>query len=272
MEHNNIIYKDAIIYYTVTGTGKTVVLIHGFGEDGSMWQEQAYFLKDNFRVIAPDMPGSGQSSFLEDADIEIYAEIIKEILDAEAKKFPKEQNREVAVIGHSMGGYITLAFAEKFPHYLNSFGLFHSSAFADDSIKKEGRLKAIEFIKTNGAYAFLRTVFPNLFTKIFLEKNPGKVESLLNKGKKFTAETLIQYYQAMIVRPDRTAVLKNFNKQVLFIIGEQDMAIPLEISLQQCYLPARSDVHILKETAHMGMLEESEKANAILLHFLVNNI
>lgn len=272
MQQKNIIYKDATIFYKVTGTGKKVILIHGFGEDGSMWQQQVNFLKDRFCIILPDIPGSGNSSFLKNANIDIYADIVKEILDKEVQELPFENNNEVCIIGHSMGGYIALAFAEKFPQYLNSFGLFHSSAFADEPIKQEGRLKAIEFIKTHGAYAFLRTVVPNLFTKNFSEKHPEQLDALLVKGENFTKETLIQYYQAMIARPDRTAVLKNFNKPVLFIIGEHDLAIPLNTSMQQCYLPAQADINILGHSAHMGMWEEKEKANEIILEFLVNNI
>ena len=272
MQANNIVYKDATIFYTVSGTGKTVVLIHGFGEDGSIWQQQVDFLKDHFCVIVPDLPGSGNSSFLNDANINTYAEIVKEILDAEVQKSAIEVNDQITMIGHSMGGYITLAFAEKFPQYLNGFGLFHSSAFADEPEKIEGRLKAIEFIKTKGAYAFLKTTIPTLFTKQFSEKNPEKINTLLENGKKFTAETLIQYYNAMINRPDRTGILISCNKPVLFIIGEHDLAIPLKISLQQCYLPAISHVHILNESAHMGMCEEKENANNILLDFMINNI
>lgn len=272
MQSNNIVFKDATIFYTVSGTGKKIVLIHGFGEDGSIWKEQINFLKDHFCVIVPDIPGSGNSSFLQDANIDIYAEIIKEILDTETQKAPDAEDQKITMIGHSMGGYITLAFAEKFPQYLNSFGLFHSSAFADEPEKIEGRLKAIDFIKTKGPNAFLKTVVPNLFTKEFLENNPEKISTLLENGKKFLAENLIQYYNAMINRPDRTAVLKTFNKPVLYIIGEHDLAIPLNISLQQCYLPAQSHVHILHQSAHMGMWEEKEKANTLLLNFLVNNI
>ena len=174
MQSHNIIYKDATIFYTVSGTGKTVVLIHGFGEDGSIWQEQVNFLKDHFCVIVPDIPGSGNSSFLKDANIDIFAEIIKNILDTEVQKSSIDKN-DVTMIGHSMGGYITLAFAEKYPQYLKKIGLFHSSAFADDPEKINGRLKAIEFIKTKGAYAFLKTTVPSLFTNQFLEKNPEEI-------------------------------------------------------------------------------------------------
>ena len=265
----NFSFQYKKISYHVYGQGKTVVLLHGFGEDSSIWQPQINFLQNHFRLIVPDLPGSGQSELIPNANIETYTEIIKDILDIELEKVsPTGRDLEGAFIGHSMGGYITLAFAEKYPQYLNGFGLFHSSAFADSEEKKVVRKKAIEFIKENGAGTFLKTSIPGLFTKEYAAKQPEKMEELIEKGNDFTAAALIQYYEAMIARPDRTAVLTNSNKPILFIIGEQDTAVPLQSSLQQCYLPAQSHVHILASSAHIGMWEEEDKANKILLNFL----
>lgn len=270
MEEKKIIYKDAAIFYRVVGEGKPVILLHGFGEDGQVWKNQVNFLQDQFQLIIPDIPGSGKSEFIHYADIEIYAEIIKLIIDTEFPS-PSEYGgvtNGVTLVGHSMGGYITLAFAEKYPEYLTSFGLFHSSAFADNEEKKQTRRKAIEFIRANGAYSFLQTSTPALFATDFTEKHPSEINELIEAGKEFTGEALIQYYEAMIKRPDRTAVLRAFPKPVLFIIGEFDTAIPLQTSLQQCHLPPISHVHILGESGHMGMWEEAEKANKILQQFL----
>ncbi|MEO6723074.1 MAG: alpha/beta hydrolase [Ferruginibacter sp.] len=266
MEEKSILYQQSKIFYRLIGKGKPVMLLHGFGEDGDVWNGQVSFLKDHFQLIIPDIPGSGMSEFIQDANIETYAEIIKAILDAELNSNGTQES--ISLIGHSMGGYITLAFAEKYPAYLNSFGLFHSSAFADNDEKKQTRLKAIDFIKTNGAHAFLKTSTPALFTKEFTSAQPSRIDELIEAGKIFTSEALIQYYNAMIDRPDRTNILRTFNKPILFIIGEHDTAIPLQASLQQCHIPSRSHVHILKHSAHMGMWEEADKANEIMLEFL----
>jgi pimeloyl-ACP methyl ester carboxylesterase len=268
MTEKKITFQDAAIFYRSIGEGKTVVLIHGFGEDSDIWDYQVDFLKDHFHIILPDIPGSGRSEMVPNANIETYAEIIKAILDAESSKTPLQEPEKVTMIGHSMGGYITLAFAEKYPGYLDAFGLFHSSAFADNEEKKQTRTKAIDFINEKGSNVFLKTSTPGLFTKAFAEKYPERINELIEKGKKFSAEALVQYYKAMIGRPDRTAVLKTFPKPILFIIGEHDMAIPLESSLQQCYLPVQSHVNMLEKSAHMGMWEETEKCNQILLQFL----
>ncbi len=262
MESKFIKYKNKNIHYREFGKGKPVILVQGFGEDGNIWNELIEDLKDNFKIIVPDIPGSGKSEMLdgENTSIEDYAEVIKAIL--------KEEKIELCcMIGHSMGGYITLAFAEKYPELLYGFGLFHSSAFADEEEKKQTRRKAIEFIKTKGTYAFLKTSIPNLFAD---SKHQNDIEMLIEQGKNLTLEALIQYYHAMINRPDRTHVLKIFTKPVLFIIGQKDNAIPLQASLQQCHLPAISHVHILENVGHMGMIEEQKKCSGLLLSFLQN--
>ena len=159
-----------------------------------------------------------------------------------------------------------LAFAEKYPGHLHSLGLFHSGAYADDEEKKEARKKAIKFIEQNGSEAFLKTSIPGLFADA--EKSKNYIDDLIEKGKAFLPEALIQYYNAMIERPDRTAVLRSFPRPVLFIIGSSDKAIPPAHSLQQSHLPAISYIHVLRNSAHMGMWEETLKANEILAQFL----
>ena len=267
MQTKTITYQSSSIFYRIAGQGKPVVLLHGFAEDGDIWQHQIEFLKDHFTVIIPDLPGTGKSDMIAGMSIDGMADVIKEILIIELSQFPLQQ---AVLIGHSMGGYITLAFAEKYPQLLTGFGLVHSSAFADNEEKKAARLKSIEFIKDKGAYEFLKTTIPGLFLTDAAGLKPPDpyVSVLIEKGKKFTPEALIAYYQAMITRQDRTEVLKTFKGPVLFIIGEHDKAIPFDQSLQQCYLPEQSDVHILQNSAHMGMVEEKDNVNKALLNFI----
>jgi pimeloyl-ACP methyl ester carboxylesterase len=271
MQLKTITYQSSTIFYRTIGKGRTVVLIHGFGEDGDIWKNQVEFLKDHFYLIIPDLPGSGKSELISDVSIEGMAELIKEILNNELQKFSAAAEAEgVSLIGHSMGGYITLAFAEKYPQLLSSFGLVHSSAFADNEEKKATRLKSIGFIKKYGAHEFLRSSILELFTESWITANRAIIDGLVEKSKSFTDEAIIQYYQAMINRPDRTAVLKNFSKPILFIIGEHDKAVPFEQSMQQSYLPAISHIHILRYSAHMGIWEEADKVNELIRSLLQN--
>lgn len=260
MTVKNFLFQKTLISYSVHGTGKPVVLLHGFGEDGSIWDDQVKFLEKTYKLIIPDIPGSGKSLMPEGkATLEYFAAVINEII--------KEENeKEVVLIGHSMGGYITLAFAEKYPEKLQAFGLFHSGAYADNEEKKEARKKSIKFIAVNGSGAFLSSVTPGLFYDA--EKNKADIVKLSEIGEKFLPEALIQYYEAMMCRPDRTPILKQFDKPILFIIGEHDKAIPFEDSLRQSHLPAHAYIHILRNSGHMGMKEETAGVNLILAQFL----
>ena len=270
MQTKTILYQSSKTFYRITGNGKPVILLHGFGEDGDIWTNQIEFLKDHYQLIVPDLPGSGKSELITDMSIEGMADVIKEIITIELPKFLRQsaEAEGICLLGHSMGGYITLAFAEKYPSLLNSFGLIHSSAFADSEEKKTARLKSIEFIKNNGVYEFLNTSIPGLFGDLWSKSHLQEITSLVEKGKKITPEALIQYYQAMIARPERTAVFKNFSHPVLFIIGEHDKAVPFEQSIQQTSLPNLAYIHILRNSAHMGMWEEAEKVNNAMLAFL----
>jgi len=312
--NKELLYQNKKIFYRNIGSGKPVLLIHGFGEDGEIWKNQIGFLKDNlptgkagFQLIVPDLPGSGKSEMIDDMSIEGMADVIKHILDTEAPPIPLRRDKlspkgrlsntkfivdsieneksflsessEVlplgedlggaVLIGHSMGGYITLAFIEKYPGYLSAFGLFHSSAYADSEEKKATRRKGIDFINQHGAFKFLKTSIPNLFSPRTKEENPGLIDEQLAHLRNFSPAALVSYYEAMIQRPDRTGLLQKATVPVLFIMGKYDNAILLEDGLKQSHLPEKSYIHILHQAGHMGMLEEAEKTNLILEKFLL---
>lgn len=130
-------YIGSDVYYEVYGSGKPVVLLHGFAEDNTIWNGQVSFLEQHCLLIIPDLPGSGRSPLLtkEDASIEDYADVVHALLNF-------ENIEKCLLFGHSMGGYITLAFAEKFPGKLAGFGLVHSTAFEDNEEKKKYQEKS----------------------------------------------------------------------------------------------------------------------------------
>ncbi|HXS56695.1 MAG TPA: alpha/beta hydrolase [Hanamia sp.] len=264
-----ISFQTKKIFYRIEGEGQPVFLLHGFAENGNIWNRQIEALKETNLLIVPDLPGSGNSEMLDwECNLKDYADVVKAIADEAI--FKNNLSTRVCMIGHSMGGYITLAFAEKYPELLNSFGLFHSSAFADSEEKKLVRKKGIDFIKKNGTEVFLKTSIPNLFSEQTKKEKPELIQQLFELAKDIPAEALIQYYQAMILRRDRTSVLRTFKRPVLFIIGKHDLSVPLQVSLEQCYLPFVSVVHILENSAHMGMWEETELSNSFLKSFLDN--
>ena len=241
--------------------GKPIMLVHGFAEDSSIFNAQINYLKADYLIVVPDLLGIGKSEILTKEAVEIsdYAEVLKAIVDS-------ERIENFVMFGHSMGGYITLAYAKKYGETLGAFGLLHSSAYADDEAKIATRKKAIEFILENGSEAFLRASIPGLFLDV--EKNENAIAHLIKTGNTFNPEVLIQQYNAMIARADTTSVLKTFPHPILFIIGEHDKAIPFAQSLSQSHLPQTAYIHILQNSAHMGMKEETENVNKILSEFL----
>ena len=264
MQIKQIHYNNAAVFYRVTGEGKPVILLHGFGEDGDVWEFQMEELKDHYRLIIPDLPGSGLSPLPNEAapGLEYYAEIIHSIIIT-------EKAEGCILLGHSMGGYISLALVEKYPLLLRGFGLLHSSAFADTDEKKENRLKSIDFIRKNGSYLFLKTSIPGLFSPERSPSLPTEYPDLLiKKGNNFSSLALEQYYRAMLNRPDRTHILKQTSLPVLFILGPFDIAAPIEKGLQECHFPATSHLTILRQSAHMGMLEEFQKTNLSIRQYL----
>ena len=255
-------YKNTTATYRIMGNGKPVVLIHGFAEDSTIFNPQIEFLKNYCLLIIPDLPGSGASSTNNQLlSIDDFAHFINALL-------LQENISECNMLGHSMGGYITLAFAELFPDKLDGFGLIHSSAFADSEEKKLTRKKGIAMIEEYGSYPFIKNTIPNLFSKKFKEENAEKIYELIEAGKSFTAAALQQYYTAMMNRPDRRQILKTSKNPVLFIIGTEDAAIPLNDVLPQTILPNCSYIHLLDGVGHMSMLEATEKLNLHLLHFI----
>ncbi len=256
-------YQGANICYHVYGEGENVVLLHGFAEDSSIWSRQINSLKPFCRLIIPDLPGSGKSTMLHTPTIsmEDYARSIQVILS-------HENIAQCIMLGHSMGGYVTLAFAALFPGHLRGFGLVHSTAFADDATKKENRKKGIELMRQYGTYAFLKNTTPNLFSARFKKYHEDEISGLIEQGKNFTTEVLVQYYTAMLSRVDRTSLLTNSHVPVLFILGDEDVAAPLTDLLQQVHLPKTSVVHILEGVGHMGMWEAPEQLSTHLLSYI----
>jgi len=259
MQEKQFVLNGKNFFYRTTGVGPVVMLLHGFAEDGSIWDRQ-FDIFSGYQLIIPDIPGSGRSEMIDDMSMEGLAKTIRGFLSAIGVE-------RCTMIGHSMGGYITLAFAEKYPEVLNGFGLFHSTAYADSEEKKETRKKGIEFMQKHGAFEFLKTAIPNLYSPLTKSKQPELIAEQLDQSRDFSADALISYYHSMIERPNRVAVL-NTDLPVLMVLGRYDVATPMKDALEQCFLPSLSYIHILEGAGHMGMREEPSQSNSILVNYL----
>jgi pimeloyl-ACP methyl ester carboxylesterase len=179
-----------------------------------------------------------------------------------------EQLDKFALIGHSLGGYVTLAMAKMEPGRFPGFGLFHSTAYPDNEVKIANRKRGIAFIQTHGPLEFLKQAIPNLFSEGYKKEQPAEVQKLIDRATNFSALTLVQYYEAMMVRPNRTGLLKSLELPILFIIGEEDKTLNLQDGLTQACMPALSHVFLFPRAAHMGMWESTHRSNTSLMKFL----
>jgi len=246
-----------------TGGNKPVlVFLHGFCESKQIWEQFTHPLQTHYRLILIDLPGFGDNTEPQpNYTMESNAAYVREVLAALAIQ-------KCVLIGHSMGGYVGLALAEKYPEILLGLVLFHSSALPDSAEKKESRNKTIEFIKKNGVATFMDTFVAPLFYEGNREKNQSAIQLLAQIGKKGTPAAITGTIAGMRDRPDRTEVLKNIPCPVLFIAGKQDPAVTLEQTLQQCYLPAISHALFLDQTGHMGMFEHPDLTRKWIVGFV----
>ncbi len=165
MEQKSYQYQGKEMSYQLIGTAnKTLVFVHGFCEDSCLWQEMASHLATTYRIICPDLPGFGQSATLPNWKMEDAATMLSVILD-------KEGVAHCCLIGHSLGGYVALAFAEAYPQRLLGLCLFHSHPYEDSEAKKEARQKTIGLMQRWGAAALVEELIPKLFAPNFRKNN-----------------------------------------------------------------------------------------------------
>ena len=238
---------------------KTLVLLHGHGVDDTIWESVDAALNEYFTIVRPNI-----SLFTFCQSMEDYADELHRFLtNANIAKF--------TLIGHSMGGYIALAFAEKYPEMLEGFGLFHSTAYADDEAKKHQRNQTIELLTNHGTEAFLKHTAANMYGERFKELYPEKLKTHIERFRKLPAQALISGIVAMRDRPDRTAVLAALQYPVLFIIGMEDKLIPFESLIALSEYPKQSYPFILAEAGHMGMVERPD-ATARMINWYMDKI
>lgn len=257
-----ISFNGTKIFYEITGSGFPVVLLHGFCEDNTSWNEWKKPFEEKFTLITPDLFGFGKSEIpQEKTTMKLFAEQLKFILE-------EEKISKFILIGHSMGGYISMQFAKLFSEKLSGLCLFHSSALADDEAKKAGRKKSIDFISRNGSEHFVKELYDGLFYEDFKNQNQKFLAELLNYGKTFSAQAIMNAQQAMMEREDTTEVLKNISVPLLFFIGMQDKNVLPEKIIPQTLFPKISQIEIYENVAHMGMFEQKEKTQNASLSFI----
>lgn len=233
-------------------------MLHGFCEDHTIWANMLPALR-HCDVYVVDLPGFGKShdGLPDDLSIDWVAETVhRELISA--------NQLQPLIAGHSLGGYVALALAEKHQRDTTGLCLFHSTCFADSPEKKETRNKVIDFVSGKGVEAYTSQFVPGLFHSTFRRSHAKEVEKVVALASTTPLATLTQYTAAMRDRPDRSEVLSAFPGRKLIIAGEKDGAVPLEQSIKMSKMVGQGAFILLKSTAHMGMFERPEACRKAL--------
>lgn len=243
-----ILYNNAKINYHDVGMGNTIVFLHGFLESLDIWSSLTKKLCCGYRLVSIDLPGFGDSDVIaETHTMEMLADSVKAVLDYLVIS-------DCVIIGHSMGGYAGLAFAEKYPEMVKGLGLFHSHAADDDEEGKKNRDRAIEAIKKNHT-GFVMDFIQGLFAPANVVRLKDQIQIMKERASAISKEAVIAAMAGMRDRPSKLDVLKKTDAPVLFIAGKEDKRVPLTKVMEQAILPKHSDILILGNVGHMGFLE-----------------
>lgn len=239
-----------------------IIFIHGFPFNKSMWTKQIEALKNNFRVIAYDVRGHGNSDLGSGIySIDLFVNDLINLMD-----FLKID--KAILCGLSMGGYIALKAIETYPDHFDSLILCDTNCFADTPEVKEKRMKTIESIKKDGVEKFADESLKNLFAPESFETNEVEIasvrEMIVNTSKKTLYKTLRAFYE----RKETCSNLHNIKVPVLIMVGSEDKITPLAAAQMIQEKIEDSLLSIVEHAGHLSNLENPKEFNTQLEQFV----
>ncbi len=228
------------------GDGPVLLLLHGFLEEQHMWNPLIPSFLAHGRVITLDLPGHGEAPNLGyQHSVEAMAEVVLSLLQHLGL-------HKVTLAGHSMGGYVALAFAERYPQKLQSLILLNSSPWPDSPERRASRERAIALVKRNRE-GYLRQAIPLLFAPESRAKCASAIQEAVQSAQKMNTQAIIAALYGMQMRPDRERVLRELSCPVLLVAAKKDPILEHE-KLRQ--LAAETGVKWLSlPLGHMSHLE-----------------
>ena len=252
-------FKNTKIAYTDQGKGTAVVLLHGFLENQSMWNTFLPELSKKYRIITMDLLGHGATECLG------YVHTMEDQADMVHHVLQKLKIRKAALIGHSMGGYVTLAFAELYPNTVKGIVLINSTSRADSDERKRNRARAIVAVKQNYS-AFIRMSIANLFSENNRERLDDRIEEVKLEALKTPLQGIVAALEGMKIRKDREVILHFAPYPIQLVLGKKDGVLLYEENSDQI-----RDTHVQLTTfedGHMSHIENQIELLAVLLGFL----
>ena len=240
--------------YERRGSGTPLVLVHGFPLDHHLWDEVVPLLEGTFDLILPDLRGFGESSVVDSTgSLNDYAADIAGLLD-------HLNIRQAAIAGHSMGGYIALAFVRLFPERVRGLGLIGSQVLADPPERKEGRYKSAADVAENGIGSVVETMTPK-----FTPNETLQAYARTSMGRQ-PAAAYVAALRSMAERQDSTPLLASFNFPVVLVHGDADALVPIDRAREVKAAVPHAHLVEISGAGHMPMMEDSQKTAEALRH------
>lgn len=255
---------DTALHVADSGRGeRCVVLVHGYLESMYVWDDFVPMLTPHVRVVTVDVPGHGVSQVLGEVHtMEMMADVLHGMLDALGIG-------RATFVGHSMGGYISLAFCAKYPERMDGLVLLSSSPCPDDETKRENRRREIALVRA-GKKDVLAHVAPETgFAVQNRERLKDYIEDLVEQVHVTEDEGIVALLGGMIARVDQNAMLRASRVPQLFILGRHDNYIPVEAAERFVADNPQAQVVWLDASGHMGFIEEPERCAAAILGFVL---
>ncbi len=249
--------------YSDAGKGRVVVFLHGFPESLEIWDSLTKELSSTYRVISPDLLGFGGS------ECSGYVHSMEEMADQVKALLDHLKLRKYAMVGHSMGGYVSVAFAEKYAEHLSGICMFHSSAAADPMEKRADRDRAIEAVKADKK-AFVFALLDKLFAPENLPLMKDQIETLRRIAGNTSPQAIIAALEGMKVRANRIPLLETLKVPVFYVVGKKDKVLPAEELIRQSKLPDQGASLLLENAGHMGFYESPDTVRKAIRGFLRN--
>ncbi|AIQ49379.1 alpha/beta hydrolase [Paenibacillus sp. FSL R7-0273] len=253
----NIRCEGSNICYSDQGQGEVIVLLHGFCGSSAYFEQVIPYLSGSYRVIAPDLRGHGAS----DAPLGAYN--IDQMADDVLSLLNSLEIEKAYLLGHSMGGYVTLSFAQRYASRLKGFGLIHSTGYPDSEEAREKRLKSVSTIQNEGITAFVDALIPGLFA---VDAAPQLLERAKEIGYKTPPQGAAGAALAMRERPDRRDVISAAAVPVLLVAGTEDSLVPAE----RIFTSDKANITkaAISGAGHMSMYEAPERLAEIIKDFV----
>jgi pimeloyl-ACP methyl ester carboxylesterase len=259
--NREILFRNAKISFTDKGKGRVVVLLHGFLGSKEIWNRLHTILAVNFRVIAVDLPGHGSSDcFGYQHSMKLMAQAVNEVMNSLNLK-------QYVIIGHSMGGYVALSFAELYSEKLRGLCLFHSSSLADSEQKKIDRGRAVMAVKSNHDL-FVKETITHLFSPNNIKSHEKEILFAKEIANNISMRGMVAALEGMKDRLPKDHILKYAKFSIMMVIGKQDNVFKWSDLLDQANYIKNKTVLLLENSGHMGFIEETENCALELKKFI----